>query len=1150
MGTISSGIGLVTGTNISDTVSKLVSLQSASRDALVNANKALNAQQTAVTSLEALLVGLQFTTNRLSASTLYSQQTVTSSNPAVLAATATGTAALGSYQFTPLRTVQAQQYTSSRLASSTSPLGAGSFSFRFGGYVDKAASLDVLNGGQGFDRGKIRITDRSGATADIDLSQARTAGDVLDAITAEAHGDSFRLIDKTGANTANLRVEEVSGGTTAASLGLSGINTATTQANGADVISLFNDLPLSQLNQGNGVRFDNALADLKVSFRDGSESTIDFHKLGTAGTQARATTASTTNTNGRLTITAAQAGAAYAGVSVSFQNDNTVTAGNETVSFDALSKSLTFRISAGHTTANNLVTALGQNSSVSALFTASRPAGSDGTGLVSTSDTTITAGPQSSATTAGHISNEANLVFTAVQGGAAYDGVTVRFVNNPAITAGHETVAYDASDPANKQLVFQIAEGQTTGLNVINALQNDPTASALFTAARATGANGNGAVSSADTVITSGGAIIEPIPGTSENTIGDVLATLNAAAPSRLHAAIGPDGDRIVLTDLTADAGHAFSLTDLNGAHVAADLGLTNPAATSSISGRRVLGGLQSSLLSSLNGGQGINGLGVLSITNRAGSTSTVDLSSSETLQDAVDLINVAGLGVTAGINSARSGLQLTDTTGSTTSNLIAANGDGSTTTADRLGIAGSTATTRLTGSNLKLQVVNEQTSLASLNGGAGIPLGSFTVVDTTGSAAAVNVSGALQTVGDLLHEINSHGLAVNARLNDAGDGIVLVDTAHGGSPISVTDGASGSAAGLHLLGSAISLSVAGVPTQAINGSTVLTFSVSSTESITDLVKKINDSKSGVQAALFSDGSTVKPFRFTLTSQVAGKAGELQVDSSQLGFTLDETVKAQDALLLYNTPGSAAGLLASSSTNSFKNVLAGVTLDVSGASAAPITVGVNNTDTNLVATALAIVDGYNRVHDKLASATSFDASSNKRGPLQGDGAALRVQADLASLVTSRHFGLGSIQTLSQLGFSLGKDGTLTFDQTALKSKFAGDPGAVQKFFSTATTGISDKFKVLIDQLSGADKSLLVYRNQALDRRVQANQLRIDEMNKHLATVSARLTQQFQQSEITISKIQNALSALSSIAQAASGYNSTYSPTSNGTTKTA
>ena len=79
--------------------------------------------------------------------------------------------------------------------------------FGKGGFVDQGISLDELNAGD-WNRHAARfgITDRSGATAVIDLSYARTVDDVLAAInentninvTATAVGDTFKLTDNSG----------------------------------------------------------------------------------------------------------------------------------------------------------------------------------------------------------------------------------------------------------------------------------------------------------------------------------------------------------------------------------------------------------------------------------------------------------------------------------------------------------------------------------------------------------------------------------------------------------------------------------------------------------------------------------------------------------------------------------------------------------------------------------------------------------------------------------------------------------------------------------------------------------------------------------------------------------------------------------------
>ncbi|MCL4193326.1 MAG: hypothetical protein KJZ87_16440, partial [Thermoguttaceae bacterium] len=186
------------------------------RDLLKARTDKLEKEQVALTELTALLVAFQYTTDKLATESIYDQRKVTSSNETALAATITGQPAKASYQFTPLRMAQSQQLLSSGFASSSGAIGAGTFRFRFGDHVERAMPLEMLSGGEGFARGRIRITDRSGAAAEIDLTTAQTIDDVLAAIngnttinvTAEAVGDAIRLTDNTGQTAANLKVME------------------------------------------------------------------------------------------------------------------------------------------------------------------------------------------------------------------------------------------------------------------------------------------------------------------------------------------------------------------------------------------------------------------------------------------------------------------------------------------------------------------------------------------------------------------------------------------------------------------------------------------------------------------------------------------------------------------------------------------------------------------------------------------------------------------------------------------------------------------------------------------------------------------------------------------------------------------------------
>jgi flagellar hook-associated protein 2 len=284
MGQIQSSIGLATGINIGAMVNSLTAINAEQVNQLTTQNQTLTSENSAITQLTALLTALQGVTNNLGEASLFNTPNVSSSNSSVLSATATGTPVAGTYEFTPVQAAQAQQVISNGLASATNPLGTGTISFRQGANLTQSMSLADLNAGAGVTPGEIRITDHSGASDVIDLSTAQTVNDVLTAInsdhnidvTATADGNSIKLTDNTGITTGSLEVQEVGGGTTAASLGLSGIDTADSSAEGTSIVSLGANLNLSALNNGNGVRMSAGLGDISYTLHDGATGTIDL----------------------------------------------------------------------------------------------------------------------------------------------------------------------------------------------------------------------------------------------------------------------------------------------------------------------------------------------------------------------------------------------------------------------------------------------------------------------------------------------------------------------------------------------------------------------------------------------------------------------------------------------------------------------------------------------------------------------------------------------------------------------------------------------------------------------------------------------------------------------------------------------------------
>jgi flagellar capping protein FliD len=1142
MSQIQSSVGLVTGFPIQATVQKLMALNQEPVTALQTQDTTYQNQQTALEQIQALLASLEVSTNAVGQSSLYSQTNITSSNSSVLTAStdpnSTATPALGNFQYTALQQAEAQQLQSNGVASDSTPLGAGSLSFRYGSTIDQPVSVDLLNGGQGISPGQIQITGRNGVTDTINLSAAQSIGDVVNAINsatglqveASVNGGHLQLTDVSGSTANNLQVKEVNGGTTAASLGLANINSSSSTVEGSNLLSLFNGLPTSELNSGNGVQFDPYLPDVQVQLSDGSSVDVTLHKQATAGTFATATTDAANGPNAALTFTAKQAGSNLTGVTINFVANSSITPGNETANYNATTKTLTFDIDPGQTTANDIVNALNASPTASALFSATTANGGNGTGLISISDVGLTAGPKATGTTNAANGPDATVKFTAVSGGPNFDDVQVEFQNNPSITAGNETVAYDTSDPSSPKLVFQIAAGQTTANDIVQALANNPSVGQLFTGSLTSGDDGSGLITTSDTATTDGGEIVEPVASDAPTTIGDILNAFNSADPGKLSAQISSNGQGIQLIDESGGSG-TFSVSDLNSSKAVEGLGLNVVASGNSITGNALFAGLSGTLLSNLNGGNGVGTLGTIDITDREGHSTTVNLSSALSVDDVVNDINTAatnaGVDITASVNQAANGIQLADTTGSTAGNLIVANGD-STDSATALGIAVNAAQNSINSGDLHLQTVSENTTLASYNGGAGVGQGSFTITGTNGRTATINVNSQFNTIGDVINAINAANVGVTAQINSTGDGLELVDTAHGSGTLQVTAGSGTTASDLHLTASATTATIGGQSAQVINGSTTQTVNITASDTLQTLVSKINTLNAGVQASEVNTGSPISPFRLVLNSQQGGTAGNLQFDTSNSPLSLTQTTAGQNALLLVGSGNS--GFVASSATDTFNNVLAGADLTLTGTSTTPVSLTVAQDPSSLASSIQSIVTGYNSVISSINSATAYNTTTNSGAVLEGNTAVLQVQENLSNLVSGQLAGNGngSIQSLADLGISVNQDGTLSLNSSTLSSVLASNPQGVQQFLSTANTGLSAQFQTALKQLSSPTSSVLANAASALATDVTNNQAEITQMNAQLTVEQNALTAQFDQMEVTVAKLQSNLSAISAI----------------------
>ncbi len=612
-------------------------------------------------------------------------------------------------------------------------------------------------------------------------------------------------------------------------------------------------------------------------------------------------------------------------------------------------------------------------------------------------------------------------------------------------------------------------------------------------------------------------------------TLGDVVDAINDSTElaGKVTASIAADGNRLELTDLTSGAG-TFSVSNGALGTAADDLGLSQSAVGGSISGARLVSGLRDTLLSSLNGGKGIQIPGNLEITNRSGVQSIVDLSTSETLSEVVEAINGQASDVTAALSENRGGIVLTDASGGSVSNLIVASESGST-IAEDLGIVHNSANEKVESGILNRQLLSEATLLTAIQGGRGIStLGDITITDTEGVKKTIDLDTKdeeAKTIGDVINKINASILGVEARINDTGDGIVLVDTAGGAGKITVVDTSGTVAADLNLLGSSSEVDLNGTPTQVLDGTSIRSFAIEADDTLADIVTKINDLDAGVTASLLNDGQGV---RLSLTVEKTGAANALLLDFEEANFQFQEISKAQDALLQFGTvQAGAGGILVTSATNSFKEVVSGLNLTIQKASSDPLSVTVASNDSGLVTAVEDFVASYNSLREELEKLTDFDETAQTTGLLFGTGEALRVDTQLSRLVTDRHFGLGSFESLAEIGIDVNQDGKLEFDKVKFQAAFQADPAGLQAFFGDDENGgVASKLDTIVEQLTGLTGGNLTNRTNSLQSTIKSNNDRIAQLDAFLERQRETLLLQYAQLESILSNFQATQSALS------------------------
>lgn len=219
--------------------------------------------------------------------------------------------------------------------------------------------------------------------------------------------------------------------------------------------------------------------------------------------------------------------------------------------------------------------------------------------------------------------------------------------------------------------------------------------------------------------------------------------------------------------------------------------------------------------------------------------------------------------------------------------------------------------------------------------------------------------------------------------------------------------------------------------TQAI-GSVTIDSSNNTLQGIRDAINKANV---GVTATIVSNASSN---RLVLTSNKTGETSTMKISvsgdaavSDLLSYDPAGTQKLTQTAIGQNSQASVNGVAVASTTNSISDAIQGVTLTVSKVGTS--TIGVTRDTASVTSAVNGFVKAYNDLNKTLKDLTGYNAETKTGGPLLGDATTRNVQAGLRQTLTTTISHLsGNLKTLSDVGVSFQKDGTLAVDSTKLQ----------------------------------------------------------------------------------------------------------------------
>ena len=311
-----------------------------------------------------------------------------------------------------------------------------------------------------------------------------------------------------------------------------------------------------------------------------------------------------------------------------------------------------------------------------------------------------------------------------------------------------------------------------------------------------------------------------------------------------------------------------------------------------------------------------------------------------------------------------------------------------------------------------------------------------------------------------------------------------------------------------------------------LGSGTAFNIDVSATDSLTDIMNKINKSDDNTDVTATIVNGELGP-QLVLGSKKTGEDNLISVTATDSGtgtglsdtFTMSELTPAKNAIVHID------GVKVVSQSNSLDNAITGVSLTLTAADIDKKTTLTVSKDTAKTKTAIeGFVESYNSLMKTIKDLTGYNPDTKKAGILQGDALPRGIQSQLRGMLSSGFETSDGTQMLANFGVKTTREGLLEIDSAKLTKSIEADKGVIAELFATEDTGLAAKMSSLVDTyiksggvIDSRDSSLDEQVSRIADSRVQ--------LNTRMAAYSDRLYKQYNAMDLIVANLNSQSSSL-------------------------